>query len=216
MSKDPYAASRHSWHPYHSHKMRRANRGLILLISLIVLVAMSLGGIAILRSVDTTILIAGNLAFKQRALHATDIGVSEALTGLIANKSTLANDNAGAGYFSSQDFDWKNASTWGTAKLVTLSGGTDAGGNRVDYLIHRMCTCANTTYNGTCAGGNANQCGIDNPTATADLKPKEGDSFKVDAFIIPTSGSVYYRVTVRSQGPRNTQSYIQAMLTISI
>ena len=194
----------------------RANRGVILLISLIVLVAMTLGGIAILRSVDTTTLIAGNLAFKQRALHATDIGVSEAMTWLLANKNTLGNDNAGAAYFSSQGFDWTTASSWGGAKLVTLGGGTDAGGNRVDYIIHRMCTCANIAHNGICPDGTANQCGIDIPTTTGAVKPLEGDTFRIGGTVFPASGSVYYRVTVRSQGPRNTQSYIQALLTISL
>jgi Tfp pilus assembly protein PilX len=40
-------------------------RGAVLFIALIVLVAMTLAGIAIMRSVDTATLIAGNLAFKQ-------------------------------------------------------------------------------------------------------------------------------------------------------
>jgi len=191
---------------------RRASRGAVLIISLIVLVAMTLGGLAILRSVDTTTLIAGNLAFKQRALHAADTGITTALNWLLANKGTLASDNASEGYFSSQAFTWTNASEWTNAKLI----GTDAAGNRVSYIVHRMCTCANTAYNGTCPDASANQCGIDNPTATTTVKPQEGDTFQVGGVVFPTTGSVYYRVTVRSEGPRNTESYIQAMITISI
>jgi type IV pilus assembly protein PilX len=42
--------------------MLRRERGAILFIALIVLVAMSLAGIALMRSVDTNVLIAGNLA----------------------------------------------------------------------------------------------------------------------------------------------------------
>jgi Tfp pilus assembly protein PilX len=45
----------------------RRQRGAILFIALIVLVAMSLAGIALMRSVDTNVLIAGNLAFRQSA-----------------------------------------------------------------------------------------------------------------------------------------------------
>lgn len=192
---------------------RRANRGAVLIISLIVLVAMTLGGIAILRSVDTTTLIAGNLAFKQRAMHAADTGITTAMNWLLANKGTLANDNAAEGYFSSQPFTWNNASSWTNAKVI----GTDAAGNRVSYIVHRMCTCANTAYNGTCADGTtANQCGIDNPTASTTVKPQEGDTFQVGGIVFPSTGSVYYRVTVRSQGPRNTESYIQAMVIVSI
>lgn len=200
------------------HGSPRANRGVILIISLIVLVAMTLGGIAIMRSVDTTTLIAGNLAFKQRAMHATDVGIAEAMAFLLANKGILANDSAANGYYSSQDFDWKSASEW-SSKKKTVTGGTDAAGNTVSYVINRMCTCANTPYNGLCVGtGVANQCGIDNPTANASTVPPpvEGDTYRVGGTVFPSSGSIYYRVTVWSRGPRNTDSYIQAMLTISI
>lgn len=203
----------------HLNAMRRSpqknNRGVILIIALIVLVAMSLGGIAIMRSVDSTTLIAGNLAFKQRALHASDTGVTAALNWLLANKATLASDNTGVGYYSSspESFDWANAASW-TNKTVV---GTDAANNQVSYVIHRMCTCANTAYNGTCiATGLANQCGIDNPSATSNPTPLEGDTFRVDGIVFSVPGSVYYRVTVRTDGPRNTSSFIQAMLTISI
>lgn len=197
------------------HGSSRTNRGVIMMIALIALVAMTLGGIAIMRSVDTTTLIAGNLAFKQRALYATDAGVAEAMTWLIANKATLANDSPGNGYYSSQPFTWTSAADWGGGK--NIASGTDAAGNTVRYIIHRMCTCANTAYNGSC-GGVANQCGIDNPSATASSTPPpvEGDSTVVSATVFPSSGNVYYRVTVRAQGPRNTESYIQAMLTLSI
>ena len=51
---------------------RRAQRGVILFIALIVLVAMSLAGIALMRSVDTNVMIAGNLAFRQGATLAAD------------------------------------------------------------------------------------------------------------------------------------------------
>lgn len=194
------------------HGTPHANRGVVLIISLIVLVAMTLGGIAILRSVDSTTLIAGNLAFKQRALYATDAGVAQAMTWLLANKAALASDSTANGYFSSQDFDWTNDANW--TNRVNLA--TDAAGNQVSYIIHRMCTCANTPYNGTCASGSANQCGIDNPNTTTNPAPVEGDTFVIGGTVFPSTGSVYYRVTVRSFGPRNTKSYIQAMLTISI
>jgi len=53
-------------------------RGAVLFIALIVLVAMSLAGIAIMRSVDTATLIAGNLAFKQGTMHSSDNGIEQA------------------------------------------------------------------------------------------------------------------------------------------
>lgn len=187
---------------------RRANRGVVLFISLIVLVAMTLGGIAILRSVDTTTLIAGNMAFKQRALHAADVGVNQAVTFLLANKALLDNDIPAQGYYSSQAFDWTAANAWSGAKFV------DVAGEALYYKIHRMCTLAGTPYNGSLAGV-PNQCGIDNPNVTVAAKPVEGDSFTGNV-VFPSTGSVYYRVTVKSTGRRNTESYIQAMVLISI
>ena len=56
------------------HYFRR-QRGVVLFISLIVLVAMTLAGVALVRSVDTTNLIAGNLAFKQGATLSGDAAI---------------------------------------------------------------------------------------------------------------------------------------------
>ncbi|MBK7423656.1 MAG: hypothetical protein IPJ48_11460 [Propionivibrio sp.] len=41
--------------------------GVVLMIALIILVALTIGGIALVRSVSTTSIIAGNLAFQQAA-----------------------------------------------------------------------------------------------------------------------------------------------------
>lgn len=50
-------------------------RGVSLFIALVMLVALSLGGIALMRSVDVGNVLTGNLAFKQGALHANDTAV---------------------------------------------------------------------------------------------------------------------------------------------
>ena len=73
----------------------RAQGGIVLLIALIILIAMTIAGIALLRSVDISNIIAGNLAFKQAATHAGDIGVERALAFLETNKvgSFLHNDS---------------------------------------------------------------------------------------------------------------------------
>ena len=46
---------------------RSAQKGVVLFISLIVLVAMTLAGIAMFRQVGTGVVIAGNLAFRDNA-----------------------------------------------------------------------------------------------------------------------------------------------------
>jgi type IV pilus assembly protein PilX len=190
-------------------------RGAVLFIALIVLVAMSLAGIAIMRSVDTTTLIAGNLAFKQGTMQSSDNGVEQAYQWLLANRPTLWSSNAGQGYNSGYATPtWTNAATWASAVTV----GTDAAGNTISYQIHRMCNCADTTYSGTsavCPVGN--QCALDNPTGTgAPPPPAAGDSFTVGAPGYLQDPRVYYRITVRTQGPRSTVSYIQAMVAVAL
>ena len=79
----------------------RSQRGTMLIIALIVLVAMTLAGIATMRSVDTATVMAGNIAFRQSALNAADQGVQAAFALLQPlTSSTLNKDGAVAGYIS--------------------------------------------------------------------------------------------------------------------
>ena len=69
----------------------RSQRGTMLIIALIVLVAMTLAGIATMRSVDTATIMAGNLAFRQSALNAADQGIQTAFTNLKGLSATTLN-----------------------------------------------------------------------------------------------------------------------------
>jgi Tfp pilus assembly protein PilX len=188
-------------------------RGAVLFIALIVLVAMTLAGIAIMRSVDTATLIAGNLAFKQGTVQSADNGIEAAYQWLLANRAALATTNTGQGYTSAlANPNWSGAATWAGAVTV----GTDAAGNTISYLIHRMCNCPDVAYNGNCTSGEANQCALDNPAAGAPPPPAQGDSFTIGAPGYLQDPRVYYRITVRSQGPRNTMGYVQAMVAVAL
>ena len=189
-------------------------RGAVLFIALIVLVAMTLAGIAIMRSVDTTTLIAGNLAFKQGTMQSSDNGIEQAYQWLLANRPALSLDNAGQGYNSGYATPvWTTAGTWTNSVTV----GTDAAGNTISYQIHRMCSCPDTLYNGVCPNLQANQCALDNPLGTgAPPPPAAGESFTVGAPGFLQDPRLYYRITVRTQGPRSTVSYVQTMVAIGL
>ncbi len=192
----------------------KRQRGTVLFIALIVLVAMTLAGIAIMRSVDTATLIAGNLAFKQATIQSADNGVEQAYQWLLANRAVLANTNLSTGYYSSRpgaEPDWNDPLTWASAVTV----GTDAAGNTTSYLIHRLCNCSDTAYNGTCATGNAQQCALTTASNVAP-PPAQGDSFSVGASRYLETPKQYYRITVRTQGPRNTTSYVQSMVAVAL
>jgi len=61
-----------------SNKLPHREKGLALLVAMIALVAMSLAGIALVRSIDTNTMIAGNLAFRQGATLSADAGTETA------------------------------------------------------------------------------------------------------------------------------------------
>jgi type IV pilus assembly protein PilX len=193
---------------------RKAQRGVILFVALIVLVAMSLTGIALIRSVDTNVLVAGNLAFRQGATAAADWGVESARTYLkttiTANKAALDGDNPAAAYFATwqsgldlvgtttSPFNWS-----GGSQLV----GTDSAGNEVRYVLHRMCEASGAS---TAAGSNCVKSAGSGGATGTDGSTKGTVSYSTLA--LPASTVVYYRVTVRVLGPRNTLSFVQAML----
>lgn len=182
-------------------------RGVVLFIALIVLVAMALAGVALIRSVDTGNIIAGNLAFKQGTINASDNGVQAAYQWLVGNRPTLANTDSPNGYFSSRPGD-EDPTVWVDWKTMTADGA----GNTVSYIIHRMCTGANGGYNEV-IGGVPNQCATNaNESSTVG----EGDSLTSGATPFMGDPRIYYRVTTRTVGPRNTLTYTQTMIAVAL
>ena len=196
--------------------------GAILFIALIVLVAMTLAGIAMIRSVDTALGIAGNMAFKQATLQGADRGAKSAYDWLIANSAgtTLQNTNSALGYFSARPSnppDWFDSANW--TNSISLAnefgqvGGADQAGNVVRYIIHRMCNCADVPYNANCAGsGVANVCGMYFPISGGTA----GGSMSVGAPQFEGIPQIYYRITTRVDGPRNTVSITQVTVLIQV
>lgn len=192
---------------------RNKQQGVVLIIALIVLVAMTLAGIGMMRSVDTANMIAGNLAFRQSTLQASDNGINAAFAWLQANSggTTLNNDNNPSGYFSAKpatEPNWSDPVNWQNGVNAVALPQDPLTQNTVSYVIHRMCSCASTPYNGTCPGGAANQCALYLPTGGTGT----GGSMAVGSFVFQGTPQVYYRITARTVGPRNTVSTVQAMV----
>ena len=81
-------------------------RGVVLLIALVVMLVLSLAGVSLLRSVDGSMSLAGNLALRQSAIASSDAGVNRATTWLLNQTATsLWNDNIANGYISSTTFN---------------------------------------------------------------------------------------------------------------
>ena len=186
----------------------RRQRGVILFIALIVLVAMSLAGVALIRGVDNANLIAGNLAFRQSATHAADWGVELARSWLNSqNTVTLYSDQPGvtngsaywANMQSNLDFTGrdttKTAFDWSTASTAAADGN----GNDVQFVIHRLCDGA-----GDPAGKNC----IRSSSGGSSSSTKGGTG----PGVLTTVTQLYYRITTRVVGPRNTVSYVQVVV----
>jgi hypothetical protein len=117
--------------------LRQAQQGVVLFIALIVLVAMTMAGIAVMRSVDTNVLIAGNLAFRNAALSAADAGIESGRNWLAAQSGgALINDTLPGYYANWQDSFNPATFDWATNGLLV---GSDSNGNEIRYIVHRMC-----------------------------------------------------------------------------
>ena len=202
-----------------THFAATRERGVIVFIALIVLVAMTLAALSLLRATDTGNVIAGNLAFKQGATNVADFGMEAVYRQLLAadglGTGALNNDNAFPGYHSSSpgqpEPNYSNP-TWFQANGACLVAGCapDANGNVTYYVVHRMCTEPNTAYNGSQLGV-PNQCA----TLTATGGASTGGSMQVGSHDFQPNPQLYYRLTALVIGPRNTQSVVQSMLVLS-
>jgi Tfp pilus assembly protein PilX len=198
-------------------------RGVILMIALIMLVAMTLAGIALVRSMDTSNIIAGNLAFQQSAASGGDKGIETAVTTLqntvaadiLANPVPSTGTPAwawadSAGYAASLaapaditpgtnwDVYWRGTLATTANLVVSLNGGAaDTFGNRISYVVQRMCAATGDPSDTT--------KGCSRPTVAQPPCNSE-------PCIPVTSNQVNYRITSRIVGPRNTISYVQAII----
>lgn len=190
----------------------RREKGIVLLVALTVLVAMSLAGVALMRSVDNTVVVAGNLAFKQASLQVADRGTQEAVRWLTVNSTgnILQNTNESVGYYATRplpDPDWFNPDTWSSAQPVN-GGLPDASGNIIRYVIHRMCDQEGPVGSADTPGGNT--CILYYPQSTV----TEGGSKAAGAPVYIGIPELYYRVTTRVEGPRNNITIIQSSVLL--
>jgi len=184
-------------------------RGVVLLIALIVLVALTLAGIALIRSVDTTNLVAGNMSLHQSAIHAGERSTELAIDWLHANNSATLYGSA-AGYSAVRQDPAVNATTttvdsWEAFWTATLAGQavtgtTDAAGNTVAYVIHRLCDGAGAPQTVNCS--------------RPPPDPEKVEHVAGRANPLATSKQVYYRITTRITGPRNTVAYLQTIVAL--
>jgi type IV pilus assembly protein PilX len=188
---------------YGPHKRLVKESGVVLFVALIVLIVMTLAGLAMMRQMGAGVSIAGNMAFKENATSVADSGTEAARAWFVPQTAlALSSDSPTNGYYSSWGtsidptmFDWSA----GHSVAVTLDAGT---GNSVRYVIHRLCAFAGRTPDDPtqrCSDSVASNAG----------STKGGGSY--GGIPLTPVAQPFFRVTTRVEGPRNTVSYIQVV-----
>ncbi|WP_156481030.1 hypothetical protein [Variovorax sp. PAMC 28711] len=192
------------------------------------LVVLLAGGVAVIRSMNTSLFAAGNIAFKRDLVNQGEQALSKVTTdfkagGPLAATSTLATNVPASNYSAVQLV--ANASgipnvllTTGAASGADISGATftptgadmsgvlagtsgAASGITIRYVIDRLCNATGAASIGKCA-----------------YTPSSGDvaggSSQLPASKRPlTTLLAVYRVSVRITGPRGTQVFLQSSFT---
>jgi len=188
-----------------SRMPRRGERGYILVLVLVVLVAMLVSGIALVRSMDTGQLVAGNLASRSATVHSADAAIQSAITWLQtqanAGNGVLYADAATSGYYA----EVPNPEPYFTPSFWTKCAAcsfTDASGNNVSWVVHRMCNLP----------GNPNGVGMYCSTVAGSAS--NNNSMSSDASTYNGVAAYYYRITVQVRDSRNTTTLSQAFITM--
>lgn len=166
---------------------------------------MSLAAVALIRSVDTTSLIAGNLSFRRSATLSADSGTESAMAWLNSQNNTTLNNSVGSAtfYYPTNTGNAKGLVDGSTAQMATgqdITAGVDNAGNTITYIIQRMCSATGPVSESICL-------------LNTDSIAKNADNAGEHTVVITTSKTPVYRVTTKVVGPKNTVSYIQAFIS---
>ncbi|MFZ2972847.1 MAG: hypothetical protein WA049_09415 [Ferribacterium limneticum] len=169
---------------------RNTQQGAILLITLVSLALLMLSTMALIRSFDTSLSMAGNLAFKRDLSNQAERGMAKAIAlvkGGTLGTASLAGSNYSAAYLNS------NAHGLPLALINSPTSSADIDDTtaqiKVLYVIDRQC----------------NSVGIVDVSKDCSFVNIGNDSD-------PTFQPVY-RISVRASGPRDTQVYLQSTVT---
>lgn len=198
-------------------------RGVVLLFCLIILVVLLAGGVAVMRSMDTTLFGAGNLAFKRDLVNQGELAIAKAMrdfqtSGALAASGATSTNLPAANYSAIQlatnakgipqvllqKTNLTGPDVVGNAFTPTGTPITGNGGVTVRYVIDRMCNAT-----GTFASIGKSGC-VYTPSKT---ETTGGDQSQLATPGPSIPSPPIYRVSVRVDGPRDTQVFLQASFT---
>jgi type IV pilus assembly protein PilX len=188
---------------------RARQRGVVLIFALIALLIIAIGAVALLRSVDSSLLSSGNLAFHRDLVNQAEQALSTVMTGFKTNvipPSGLTSTSSPASNYSASVLP-TNPQGVPLALLDNAAFGlvgstaNDLAGATPDitirYVIDRLCTSSG---------------GASSPNCVQSTGLPTGGTANRNTAVAPPSATVY-RVSVRVDGPRKTQAFLQTTFT---
>jgi len=174
---------------------RRAQQGVTIVVTLILLVVMLMGGLALARLTEVSTLAAGNAAYHEAAVQASEIGVNTAFAAVQA----LANEDTNQG-------NWYFAQTLATdadglPAIAVVNAGTQipVGIYTVRYVVDRMCTGALPVTDPV------RQC--------LNKSQRDLESSRQPPPVYDPVSARQFRITVQVTGPKGTQTWVQSLVT---
>jgi type IV pilus assembly protein PilX len=175
-------------------------RGVTLFIALIAIVVLGLATTSLFRTAGGGLMVAGNLGMKRAATNAADFGVEDArrlvMNGTITNPGV---STPSAGYYAQWNvFNDLQTTTWDSSNSRAVTGHVTAG-ESIRVVVHRLCDTPGAASEANCVMVSGSSAGsIANAGGYGD-------------FTLAAGGRVYYRVTARIEGAKNTVSYVQTV-----
>lgn len=209
-------------------RLASAQRGVVLLFSLIALVVLLIAAVALMRSFNTSLFMSGNIAFKRDLQNQGERAIDQVLADF-RGSGDLATAAARSNNLQRKNYSAKaltsNAQGIPEALQTNSLGAAGLAANDIEipdqaikirYVVDRMC---NDVGSETALGG-AN-------CLLAESLTGPGGNFAewmnaTGASLCPAGSGcgsaapqgVVYRVTVRVSGPRNTQAFFQSTFTV--
>jgi Tfp pilus assembly protein PilX len=174
----------------------RPRRGVTMVVVLVLLSVMLLGGLALARMTEIGSMAAGNSAFREASLQASEIGLNEVFARL-RDAGVVPDENQAVGTWyqptvTGTDADGLPNVDWDTMPEIVV------GQYQVRYYSDRICEVA-------VPADPLRECLVKQlPQLTSADFNKE----KLDP-----PNAKQFRVTIRVTGPKGTQTWVQSMVT---
>jgi len=195
-------------------------RGVIMIFGLIALVIMMIGAVAIVRSVNTSLSNAGNLGFKRDLTNQGERAIATVLplmqTGALgsdaARQVSDSTRNYSATMLPSNAQGLPAALVDGTAFAAVGVSSNDIAvtdmGVTLRYVVDRLCTNTGLADSSQCTMNDSQvPMGGNGGGGTIAEDPAAGSSGAVPQQVV-------YRLSIRVDGPRQTQAFFQTTFTL--